>query len=137
MAAAVRAGVAVDDDDAGHHVLAGRPADPAGDVDLGPVDQAATEVAEAAAEGDPAARQDPDAERALGARVQDGDVVDALLVEQAPELQVDLPRGQVLRRTSRGRARSRRCEAPRRTAPRGRGVVRSRSPTVATITSPS
>jgi len=41
-----RAAVPVDDDDAGHHVLAGRPADAAGDVDLRAVDPPAGEVAE-------------------------------------------------------------------------------------------
>src|SRR6266702_4204497 len=45
-----RTGVAVDHDDPGHHVLAGRPADPPLDVDLGAVDQSAAEVAEAAVE---------------------------------------------------------------------------------------
>src|ERR671918_1806254 len=86
-----RAGVAVDDDDPGHHVLARRPADAAGDVDLGPVDQAAAEVAERALEGDAAAREDADAERVLGAGVLHGQVLDPLLVEQPAELQVDLP----------------------------------------------
>src|SRR5262249_41566275 len=50
-----RARVPGDRDYAGHHVLAGRPADAAGDVDLGPVDEPAAEVAEAAGEGDAAA----------------------------------------------------------------------------------
>src|SRR5207248_4150581 len=80
------AGVAVDDDDARHHVLAGRPADAAGDVHLGPVDQAAAEIAEAALERDPAAGEDADADRVLGARVADGDVRDAQLVEQPAQL---------------------------------------------------
>src|SRR3954451_4931477 len=50
-----RAGVRLDHDDPGHHVLAGRPADAALDRDLRPVDQPAAEVAEAPVEGDPAA----------------------------------------------------------------------------------
>src|ERR1700712_943738 len=91
-----RAGIAVDDDDARHHVLARRPADAARDVDLGAVDQAAGVVAEAALERDLAALQDADAERVLGARVLDRDVRDAALVDEVPELQVDLARAQVL-----------------------------------------
>ena len=46
------------------------------------VRNAAAEVAEAAVERDLAARQDSDAERVLGARVANGDVLDAALVEQ-------------------------------------------------------
>src|SRR5688572_31354547 len=53
-----RSRVAVDHDDPRHHVLAGRPSDAPGDVDLGAVDQSAPEVAEAPLEGDPAARKD-------------------------------------------------------------------------------
>src|SRR5918999_711312 len=86
-----RAGVPVDDHDAGHHVLARGPADSAGDVDLGPVDQAAAEVAERALEGDATAREDPDAERVLGAGVLHGHVLDPLLVQEPAELKVDLP----------------------------------------------
>src|SRR3954447_5007835 len=92
-----RAGVRVDDDDARHHVLAGRPADAAGDVDLGPVDQAAAEVAEAPFVGDAAPGENADADRVLRARVAHGDVLDALFVEKAPQLEVDLPRRQVVR----------------------------------------
>src|SRR6201997_5166675 len=91
-----RARVRVDHDDAGHHVLAHRPAHAALDVDLGAVDDAAAEVAETAVEGDLAAGEDADAERVLGARVEDGDVGDALLVEQPAELEVDLARGEIL-----------------------------------------
>src|SRR5581483_10095869 len=91
-----RADVPVHDDDAGHHVLAGRPADAAVDRDLRAVDEAAAEVAEAALERDAAAREDADAERVLRARVQDRDVGEALFVEEAPQLQVDLPRRQVV-----------------------------------------
>src|SRR5262245_41532383 len=80
-----RSGVLLDPHDARHHVLAHRPADPAGDRDLGPVDQADAEVAERALEGDPAPLQDPDADRVLGARVLHGDVGDALLVDQVPD----------------------------------------------------
>src|SRR4051794_23512112 len=90
-----RAGVLLDHDDAGHHVLAGRPARAAGDGDLRAVDQAAGEVADAALEADAAAAQDADAERVLGARVAHGDVVHALLVEQAAQLEVDLPDAEV------------------------------------------
>ena len=92
-----RAGVAVDHDDPGHHVLARRPADAAVDVDLGAVDQPAAEVAEAAVERDPAAREDADAERVPRARVAHGDVGDALLVDQPAQLEVDLARRQVVR----------------------------------------
>src|SRR5579871_1734116 len=91
-----RAGVAVDHDDARHHVLARRPADAAGDVDLGAVDHAAAEVAERAVERDPAARQDADPERVAGARVAHGDVGDALVVHEPPQLEVDLARRQVV-----------------------------------------
>ena len=92
-----RARVPVDDDDPRHHVLADRPAHAPLDVDLGPVDQAEAEVAERAVEGEPAAREDPDPERVLGARVPDGDVLHALLVEEPAELEVDLPRRELLR----------------------------------------
>src|SRR5919201_624900 len=92
-----RARVAVHDHDAGHHVLEGRPADAARDVDLGAVDQAAAEIPERAREGDAAASEDPDAERVLRAGVLDRDVLDALLVEQPPQLEVDLPRRKVVR----------------------------------------
>src|SRR5439155_27188483 len=70
-----RTRIRVDDDDAGHHVLARRPADAALDVDLRAVDQTAAEVAEAPVEGDLAAREDADHERMLRAGVQHGDVV--------------------------------------------------------------
>ena len=80
-----------------HHVLAGRPADAALDVNLRAVDQAAAEVAEAAVEGDPAAGEDADAERVLRAGVEDGDVLHALLVEQPAQLEIDLTRRQALR----------------------------------------
>src|SRR6476661_565165 len=90
-----RAGVAFDDDHARHHVLAGGPAHAAGDVHLGPVDQAAPEVAEAALERDLATGQDAHAERVLRTRVLDGDVLDALLVDQPLQLEVDLARGHV------------------------------------------
>src|SRR5262249_35458343 len=78
-----RAGVLVDEDDAGHHVLGHRPADPPGDVDLGPVDEAAAEVAEAALDDDPAAGQDAHREGVPGARVADGHLGDALVVDEA------------------------------------------------------
>ena len=65
-------------------------------MDLGPVDHAAPEVAEAAVERDLAAREDADAERVLRARVEHGDVFDAPLVEQPAQLEVDLARRQVL-----------------------------------------
>ena len=45
-----RAGVLLDDDRAGQHVLGARPADAALDADVRTVDQAAAEVAEAALE---------------------------------------------------------------------------------------
>src|SRR5262249_19145056 len=90
-----RAGVALHDDHAGHHVLGDRPAHAPGDLDLGPVDQPAAEVAETALEADPAAGEDRHAERVAGARVPDRHVRDALLVDQPAELRVDLPRGHV------------------------------------------
>src|SRR6266516_2969469 len=83
-------GVLVDQHHAGHHVLRHRPADPAGDLHLRAVDQADTEVAEAALEADPAALQDADADRVFGPRVADHHVVDALLVDEPAQLQVDL-----------------------------------------------
>ena len=97
-------GVAVDLDHARHHVLARRPADATGDVDLGAVDQPAREVPEAALERDLAALQDPDAQRVLGARVADGHLVHALAVDQPAQLEVDLPRGQVARVEARALA---------------------------------
>src|ERR671932_2825144 len=92
-----RAGVAVDDDDARHHVLARRPADAALDVDLRAVDEPAAEVAERAVERDSAAAEDADAERVLRARVEDRDVLDPLLVDQPPQLGVDLSDREVAR----------------------------------------
>src|SRR5262249_28074856 len=77
------------------HVFRHRPADPAGDPDLRPVDQAAAEVAEAAVDGDPAPGEDADRDRVLGARVLDRDVGDALVVDQPAQLQGDLAGGQV------------------------------------------
>src|SRR5439155_22926018 len=97
-------GVRVDDDDARHHVLARRPADAALDVDLGSVAETAAEVAERAFEGDPAPREDADAERMLRARILDRDVGHAQLVEQPAQLEVDLPRRELLRVEARGRA---------------------------------
>src|SRR5262249_57837430 len=79
----------------GDHVLRHRPADPPGDVDLGAVDQAAAEVAEAAVDGDPAPGEDADRDRVLRARVLDRDVGDPLGVDQPAELQVDLAGRQV------------------------------------------
>ena len=67
------------------------------DLDLGAVDEPAAEVAEAALEGDPAAGEDAGAERVLRAGVEDRDVLDALLVEQPAQLEVDLAGGQVAR----------------------------------------
>src|SRR6185369_6327929 len=81
-----RTGVALHHDHAGHHVLGDRPPHSSGDLDLGAVDQAATEVAEAALEPDPAARQDRDAERMAGAGILHGHVGDALLVDQPAQL---------------------------------------------------
>src|SRR5207342_3652098 len=92
-----RPGVSVHDDDAGHHVLAGGPADPTRDVDLRTVDEAASEVAETALEPDPAPGEDPDSERVLRPRVVDLDLLDALLVEEPAELEVDRPRRQISR----------------------------------------
>src|SRR5918996_4191410 len=92
-----RARVALDHDDARHHVLAGRPADPPGDADLGTVDEAAAEVAQAAFEVDLAAGEDPDAQRVLRARVQDRHLVDAFLVQEPAQLEVDLPGGEIVR----------------------------------------
>src|SRR6266576_1497497 len=90
-----RAGVLVDDDHARHHVLGHRPADPPLHLDLRPVDEPAAEVAEAAVDRDLAAGQDAHHERVLRARVEDGHVADALVVDEAAELQVDLPGGQL------------------------------------------
>src|SRR5215470_8820986 len=90
-----RAGVLVDDDHARHHVLGHRPADPPPHVDLRPVDEPAAEVAEAAVDGDPAAGQDAHGEGVFRARVEDGHVPDALVVDEPAELQVDLPGGQL------------------------------------------
>src|SRR5579875_2390889 len=97
-----RAGVALDDDDAGHHVLRHRPADAPVDLDLRPVDHAAAEVAEAAFEGDPAPGEDADRQRVTGAGLQDGDVGDALLVEQRAQLEIDLANRQITRVEARG-----------------------------------
>src|SRR5581483_8682287 len=104
LAEAVDAELALDELRVGVRPLAGDAVDPeggdlAGDVDravVHRVDEAAAEVAEAALERDAAAREDADAERVLRARVQDRDVGEALLVEEAPQLQVDLPRRQVV-----------------------------------------
>src|SRR5216683_6513121 len=89
--------VLVDEDHAGHHVLGSRPADPAGDVNLRPVDQAAPEVAEAALDADLAAGEDADRDRMLRPGVQDRDVLDALVVHKAAQLEVNLPRGELVR----------------------------------------
>src|SRR5262249_44468126 len=64
-----RAGVLLNDHRAGQHVLGAGPADPPLDVDVGAVDQAAAEVAEAALEDEAQAVEDADAERVLGHRV--------------------------------------------------------------------
>src|SRR6185312_5205162 len=56
----------------------------------------AAEVAQAAVEGDLAAGEDADAERVARARIQHGDVLHALLVEQPAQLGVDLARGEIL-----------------------------------------
>ncbi len=96
-----RAGVDLDDDDAGHHVLAGRPADAPVDLDLRAVDQTAAEVAERALEMDLAARQDADPQRVLRARVLDRDLPDALLVDEPAQLEVDLAGRQVPWRRTR------------------------------------
>src|SRR5215472_6399147 len=90
-----RPGVLVDQDHAGHHVLGGRPADPAGHADLRPVDQAAAEVAEAALDGDRAASENADGDRVLGPGIEYGDVLDSLVVDQAAQLEVDLPGGEL------------------------------------------
>src|SRR6185295_14439024 len=92
-----RTGVGLDRHDTRHHVLAGRPADTALDVNLRAVDETAAEVAEAAVECNSAAGEDPDAERVLRAGVKDGDVLHAFLVEQPAQLEIDLARRQALR----------------------------------------
>src|SRR3989337_2748276 len=61
-----------------------------------PPRSAAPEVAEAAVEGDAAAREDADAERVLRPGVQDGDVLQALLIQEPAQLEVDLTGRQVL-----------------------------------------
>src|SRR5262249_58261111 len=68
----------------------------AGEVDLGPVDDPAAEVAERAVEGDLATGEDADAKRVLPARVVDDHFPDAFLVEQSPQLEVDRARRQLL-----------------------------------------
>src|SRR5215467_13327971 len=90
-----RACVLVDDDHARHHVLGHRPADPPLYLDLRPVDQPAAEVAEAAVDRDPAAGQDAHRDRVLRARVEDRHVADALVVDEAAKLEIDLPGGQL------------------------------------------
>ena len=92
-----RAGVVVDDDNPGHHVLGDRRADPPGDLDLRTVDQPAAEVTEASLEADPAAGEDRHPERMPRARVQHGDVAHPPFVDQPAQLRVDLPRGQIAR----------------------------------------
>src|SRR4051812_4806869 len=92
-----RAGVRLDHHDPGHHVLGDRPAHAPVDLELGSVTEAAAEVAEAALEGHPAARENPDAQRVASARVEDRDVLHALLVEQPAQLGVDLARRQLAR----------------------------------------
>ncbi len=66
-------------------------------MDLGAVDQAAAEVAEAALERDLAARENPHAERVLRARVAHGHVLDAFFVQEPAQLEVDLTRGEIVR----------------------------------------
>ena len=56
-----RAGVLLDHHGPSHHVLGAGPADPAADAHVGPVDQAAAEVAQAALEVELQAVQDADA----------------------------------------------------------------------------
>src|SRR4029079_17870101 len=92
-----RARVPLDHDHSGHQSLAVLPDSAAVDLDLGPVDEAAPEVAERAVEGDLAPGEDADADRVLRARDLDGDGSDPLFVEEAAKLEVDLARGEVVR----------------------------------------
>ena len=92
-----RAGVGLDHDDAGHHVLARRPAHAPGDVDLRPVDHAQGEVAQGPVEAKLATGEDARSQGMLGAGIEHRDVGDALLIEQPPQLQVDPPGGHVAR----------------------------------------
>src|SRR5919106_3975087 len=92
-----RARVRLDHDDARHHVLARRPAHAPLDLDLRAIDQATAEVAEGAVEGDPAAGEDADAERVLRPGIEHSDLADPLLVQEAAELEVDVPGREVAR----------------------------------------
>ncbi len=69
--------------------------DPAGDVDLGPIDQPAPEIAEAPFEGDLAPLEDPHSERVLGPGIEHRDVPHPDLGEQPAQLEVDLPGGEL------------------------------------------
>ena len=90
-----RPGAALDGDDARHHVLGHRPADTAVDGHLWPVDEPAGEPARAALKVNAAALQDPDRQRVLRGRIQDGDVGDAVVVDELAQRHVDLPDGQI------------------------------------------
>ena len=119
-----RARVALDHDDAGHHVLARRPADAAVDLDLGPVDDAAARSSRGCPSKVILQRvRIPTPSECLAPGLQHGDVLDPLLVDQPAQLEVDLTRRQSLaRRTSRGRRRSRPTRGTRSsssTRPRG------------------
>src|SRR6201996_4701142 len=92
-----RPGVALNHANTGHHVLARRPADAPGDVDLWTVDHPQREVAERPLKPQPTPGQDPRAQRVLGAGVEDRHVAHALLVQEPAQLQVDPARGQAAR----------------------------------------
>src|SRR6185436_16202397 len=83
------AGVLLDHDPAGEHVLRARPADAAGDRDVRPVDQSAAEIAEAALDVQVEPLQEADRDAVLGAGIvhHDGAVA---LAHQLAQLEIDL-----------------------------------------------
>ena len=75
-----RARVLLDHHRPGEHVLGARPADTALDVDVGPVDQAAAEIAEAPFDGEVEAVEDADGQGVLGARILHDDGAEPWLI---------------------------------------------------------
>ena len=75
----------------------GRPADAAGDADLRAVDEPAAEVAEKPSKLILQRVRIPTPSECFAPGFQDGHLLDALLVQQAAELEVDLARREVVR----------------------------------------
>src|SRR5262245_6931494 len=92
--AELRAGVLLNQDRPAHHVFGARPADPARDPHIRPVDQAAAEIAERAVDDEIEPVQDADRDRMLGAGIADDDRAVAVR-HQFANAQIDLLRRHV------------------------------------------